>query len=113
MNAKEHKAKAISELDAYAKKLNAQPVRAVPTNEGTKMKQRIGNYEIEASDDKNYTVSKVNVIEKGDNKGEESFVVVGYYNSITNAVKEVARRVANKQAELIRLADQMGHTVKR
>ncbi len=64
------------------------------------MKQRIENYEIEASDDRNYTVNKIAIVKDGDNAGKESRSFVGYYNSIESAVKEIARLCANDQPDL-------------
>jgi len=61
------------------------------------MKQKIRDYCIESSDDdKNYIVSKATVSLKGKNAGEKVERIIGYHNSISSAVKEVARLCANK-----------------
>lgn len=60
------------------------------------MKERIGEYEIEVVDERNYGLNKISIGEKGNNKGKEVATNIGYYNSLASAVKEIARRSADK-----------------
>jgi len=64
------------------------------------MKQKIGSYQIEASDSKNYTVSRISIAKKGANEGKEVETVIGYYSSIKFAVQEIARLCANEKDSL-------------
>lgn len=63
------------------------------------MKHTIGNFTIE-EDDKGYVVSRTHVARKGDHKGEEVSVFVGYFNGLHGAVKRVAMLSANKKEGL-------------
>ena len=64
------------------------------------MKQRYREFQIEATDDKNYEVNRIGVVKDGANAGKETLKLVGYYNNIENAVKEIARLCGNKADDL-------------
>lgn len=64
------------------------------------MKQRIRNYQIEASDDRNYTVDRVGISKDGANKGKETLTNVGYFNSIESAVDRIAKLCGNECDDL-------------
>jgi len=64
------------------------------------MKQRYQNYEIEAANDHNYTVSRAAECAEGPSKGQEVLAVIGYYNSLQAAVKRVGVLIGNGADDL-------------
>jgi len=64
------------------------------------MKQRIRNYEIECIDDKNYTVNRIGISDGEKTKGEETFSLVGYFNSVEPAVRRIAELCGNTATDL-------------
>jgi len=64
------------------------------------MKQRYKEFEIATSDDNNYTLNKIGIVESGKTKGNETVTIVGFYNNIASAVKMMAKLCANKADDL-------------
>lgn len=50
------------------------------------------NWRIETCDDKNITLIKLGVAERGNNIGEQTERVVGYYSSISDALKAMCKK---------------------